>query len=230
MGIQPFSFPLCGCRALCEVTCKLIGKVAQHTSLCLTFNLNPVFQGTVSYTTHFTLTALICNGTQFRIRNSLVESDYLSQVFLRHELLLLSFCSRFLLMKQQPWTKEAGNSWVYQVQEDLRTSYRPFTWLQVWVFVSHVWINNENRHLVEKYEHAPSFHWKTLGYVKRTTKIYLSPTRGLSGAELISDSKSLMSGLALPRICQMLTTTSSIFPFWHSSILAHLYFQKLLSL
>lgn len=151
----------------------------------------------MSYTTHFTLTALISSGTQFRIRNSLVESDYLSQVFLRHELLLLSFCFRFLLMKQQPWTKEAGNSWVYQVQEDLRTSYRPFTWLQVWVFVSHVWINNENRHLVEKYEHAPSFHWKTLGYVQRTTKIYLPPTRGLSGAELISDSKSLMSGLCL---------------------------------
>lgn len=36
-----------------------------------------------------------------------------------------------------------------------------------WVSGMKAWINNEKRHLVEKYEHFPTFHWKKPGSVKK---------------------------------------------------------------
>lgn len=65
------------------------------------------------------------------------------------------------------------------------------------------WINNKKRHFEEKYkkkyEKIPGFHWKDTerhsGKWKWMTEIYLPPTCSLSGAKLISEGKSLTSGL-----------------------------------
>lgn len=124
----------------------------------------------------FPLTALVYNCTQFHIRNSMVVSAYLNQVFLRHELLLLSFSFRFLLMQITTTTKQAtAESNEFSTIKDNVQAFHLTIAVVPWVLGMKAWINKEKRHLLDKREHAPNFHWKTPGEVKKNDW-NLSPT------------------------------------------------------
>lgn len=126
METLSFHFPLCWCMVVCQVKWKLIGRISCFiTHLYILYwsmsYLNLIFQDMVSYdTASFPLTASVNNCTQFNIRNSMVVSAYLTQVFLKHELLLLSFTSDSCRCRsQQPQRRQQLN---LQVQQGKRQS------------------------------------------------------------------------------------------------------------
>lgn len=130
--MEILSFSLCWCRVVCQVTWKMIGRTScfiihRYILHSLMSYLNLIFQGMVSYNiASFPLTALAYNWTQFPIRNRMVISAYLTQTFLKHELLLLSFCFRFL-MQITTTTKQAKLNLASSAR--FKTIYNPFTWL-----------------------------------------------------------------------------------------------------